>query len=165
MEMDVGARVAEPADLELVTALVSGAVRSLRSERGGQQLLERELSDFAGSPSELSDVLRAYLYPAGDHLAVVGEVDGVAVGLALVRFDETQPGPRVATVEAVYVETEARGVGVGESILAEVSELAGTRGASSIDAYALPGMSELKNFFESAGFVARLLTMRGPVRR
>lgn len=157
--MDVGARAATGDDLELLVKLATQARDSLRKERGGPALLEQELAALAGPVSELREILRSYLQPGRDHLVVMGEVDAVAVGFALVRLDELALG-LVATVEAVYVETGARGVGVGEALLFEAARLVGDRGAAALDAYALPGMRELKNFFESAGFVARLLTMR-----
>ena len=53
------------------------------------------------------------------------------------------------------MEPEAREVGVGELLLDTVLRWAEARGCFGIDSIVLPGNRETKNFFETAGMVAR----------
>jgi GNAT superfamily N-acetyltransferase len=62
-------------------------------------------------------------------------------------------------LDACFVETGARGVGVGRLLLDAVLSWVEARGAHGMDGTALPGDRAAKNFYESAGFKARLLTM------
>ena len=54
-------------------------------------------------------------------------------------------------------------MGVGEALVADLVEVATARGCLGIDAPALPGHRQTKNFFEGQGFTARLLTMHRPL--
>ncbi len=75
-------------------------------------------------------------------------------------------------LDACYVEPEARGVGIGHLLVAAAVRWFADHGADGIDGIALPGDRQAKNFFESAGFKARMLdhvpvarvTERRPVR-
>jgi GNAT superfamily N-acetyltransferase len=62
----------------------------------------------------------------------------------------------------VFVEEGARGVGLGEAILEDLVAWFADRGCVGVDAPALPGHRQAKNFFEAHGFVARLLVMHHP---
>ena len=53
----------------------------------------------------------------------------------------------------------ARGVGVGYELMRACVEIARRAGCVGIDARALPGDRETKNFFESFGLVARSLVV------
>ena len=66
-------------------------------------------------------------------------------------------GSGQAVVEEIFVEPEARAVGVGESILGALLEVAKERGALAIQSVALPGDRATKNFFETHGMVARAI--------
>ncbi|MDH3754909.1 MAG: GNAT family N-acetyltransferase, partial [Acidimicrobiia bacterium] len=68
-------------------------------------------------------------------------------------------GSRLAVLEQIYVLPEARGVGVGESIMGEVEAFAQSQGCIGIDSLALPGDRATKNFFETFGLVARAITV------
>ena len=96
---------------------------------------------------------------APDAWAVVGCYDGVVLGWALAGVETLPDGRRLGVIEAIAVDPEARAAGIGEAmmdlVLAEL-ERAGCIGA---DARALPGDRETKNFFESFGLKARLLTV------
>ena len=59
-------------------------------------------------------------------------------------------------VKLLYVVTRLRRRGLGRSTLAEL-----VRQAAPIDAWALPGDRASKSLYESVGWRARLLTMRG----
>ena len=62
-------------------------------------------------------------------------------------------------VRLVYVEEPARTVGVGEAMLHGVLEEMRSWGLRRFDALVSPGHRLAKNFFESAGFSARLIKM------
>jgi len=96
---------------------------------------------------------------APDTQAWVGTLDDVVVGYAIARLDELADGGRLAVLTDVYVRPEARGVGVGELLLDAALAWATDAGAVGIDSVALPGMRDSKNFFESAGMVARAITV------
>jgi len=81
------------------------------------------------------------------------------VGYALVGVEELRDGTRLAVVGELGVEPEARAVGVGEALLTEILAWADAAGCVGVDAPALPGHRQAKNFFEAHGFTARVLTM------
>ena len=62
-----------------------------------------------------------------------------------------------------HVEPEAREVGLGEELLDAVIAWSRARGCSTLDAVALPGDRHTKNFFETFGMKARLLTVHVPL--
>lgn len=90
---------------------------------------------------------------------LVGTIDDVVVGYAWARERTLADGRRIAVIDDLYVEAGARGVGVGEALMDELVAWARERGCAGIDAVALPGLRETKNFFEESGFTARLLVM------
>ena len=107
-------------------------------------------------PSRLLD---RWTEPGDTARLLVGEYEGVVVGLLAVT---ASPGPRGLTnglVECCYVETGARGVGVGTALMDAAVDWCTERGCSSVDALALPGDRTTKQRLEAAGFSARLLTL------
>ena len=64
-----------------------------------------------------------------------------------------------AFIQCCYVETLARGVGVGSALMTSAVEWAAMRGCAEVDALALPGDRSTKQRLEAAGFTARLLTL------
>lgn len=97
-----------------------------------------------------------------DSLFCVGEIDGVPFGLIWGRIEALLPqagGERIGRVRLVYVDPDARAVGLGEAMLQEVLDAMRERGVSRFDAIVSPGHRLAKNFFESAGFSARRITM------
>ena len=71
-----------------------------------------------------------------------------------ISFDEA-----VSKTRDLFVESEARSVGVGESIADLIVAFCTAAKCVGIDAYALPGARTAKNFFERSGFTARALVM------
>jgi GNAT superfamily N-acetyltransferase len=59
----------------------------------------------------------------------------------------------------LFVEPGARAVGVGEALMDALLPWFRARECRGVDATALPGNRETKNFFEMSGFTARLLVM------
>lgn len=149
--MDVVARGAVAADSEELERLRRASLDEAAGERGGQILARAELAG-ATQPHD-----------SPGRMCWVGEIDGVPVGFVDARLVELPDGGRVARVEMIYVEPDARGVGVGDELMSIVCTWATRCGAEGIDALALPGTRETKNFFEAHGFVTRLLVMHHPL--
>lgn len=97
-----------------------------------------------------------------DTVSFVGEIDGVVVGFLVARIEPMLPqadGGTIGAIRLVFVDHEAREVGVGEAMLAAAMEALRSRGVSVFDAHVLPGHRLVKNFFESGGFKARSIVM------
>jgi GNAT superfamily N-acetyltransferase len=136
------ARPADDADLPQVAELAQVAREELAPERGAGVFLQRE-----GWPQD-----------AGRR-TIVGTIDEVVVGYAVAHIDELPDGRKLGVVDELYVEPGARAVGVGEAMMDVVMPWFREGRCIGVDAYALPGMRETKNFFETFGFTARLLTV------
>ena len=91
--------------------------------------------------------------------AFVGTLDDAVVGYGIVEVAELRDGSRIGRVTELFVEPDAREVGVGETLANALVEWCRARGCTGVDATALPGHRATKNFFEEQGFVARSLTM------
>lgn len=87
-------------------------------------------------------------------ICLVSGLDDVVLGFASARLEGA-----IATVETIFVESEARALGLGESMLDMIVDRCRNRGASRVDATALPGDRETKNLFERAGLIARLIVV------
>ena len=151
------ARPAGPGDIGTVAELYRRAIDELVGERGGRLLA-------LGSPlSEPLETAIGELLGSPLHLVEVGTFDDVGVGFAIAHVTELLDKSSIAVLDALYVEPPARSVGVGEALLSGAQRWAVDRGCRGLDALALPGMRETKNFFEAAGFTARLLVMHQPI--
>ncbi len=146
------ARRAGPADRERLRILWQEIRAEVGDQRGGL-LLGAFLSPAAAPDLAVDDAGR---------LVAVGCIDEVVVGFVSAHLDG-HAVPPVAVIDALYVEPEAREVGVGEELAACVVGWAAERHCQGVDAPALPGNRRAKAFFEDNGFVARLLTMHRPL--
>jgi len=95
---------------------------------------------------------------------MVGTIDGEVVGYATVELDTLADRGLLGVITAVFALPEARAVGVGEAMLDAVIPWCEERGCVGIDAHALPGNRDTKNFFETFGFTARLLVVHRKLR-
>jgi GNAT superfamily N-acetyltransferase len=128
----------------------------MASIRGGSLLIEPGI-DEAGDHGLLARLPELVEDP--DRLVLVGSLDEVVIGFALGHHRDLGDHGRRGTLDACYVEPGAREVGVGRMLLdASVTWFKDT-GCRGVDGTALPGDRGAKNFFESAGFKARMLTM------
>lgn len=154
--VEVGARPAVPVDLPRLRELAEEAHDATAAlARGGEMW---SLHD-AGRRSDDGRSALDGLLDDDDALALVGTLDDEVVGYAVVRTDALADGRRLARVSDLYVEDAGRGVGVGAAMLGAVVDWAQTTGCIGVDAWALPGERETKNFFEASGFTARLLVV------
>ena len=97
-----------------------------------------------------------------DSLIVIGSIDDVPLGFMWMRSEPLLPqadDARVGSVRLVFVEVEARGVGVGEAMIAMVMDDFRARGITMFDSHVSPGHRLAKNFFESHGYSARRIVM------
>jgi GNAT superfamily N-acetyltransferase len=120
-----------------VLALAQRAAGEIASERGGAALLEA----LGHEEGELEAM-------ANRGEIVVVRRDEAVVALAVVR-------ERILC--ALFVDATARRQGVAREVVRSLLE---TPGAPR-DAWALPGDRAMKSLYESIGWRARLLTMRG----
>jgi ribosomal protein S18 acetylase RimI-like enzyme len=153
-----GARRGEAGDLERVTQLAEAAATELAGQRGGSIWVRRE-----ARPSPQRDGLAAMLTDSEAHL-VVGTIDGTVVGYGVARLEPLHDGAVLGVVSDLYVEPEARGVGVGESMMTDLVAWCEDRGCVGVDSLALPGDRATKNFFESFGLVARAIVVHRRLR-
>jgi GNAT superfamily N-acetyltransferase len=147
------ARPAGPEDLARLGELTVEATAEQVDARGGAIWSVREARAIPATGS-LRDALED-----PDHLVVVGTIDDVVVGYAVVRAEVLRNGATLGVVTDVYTEPGARAVGVGEAMIGAVIGWCEDRGCVGIDALALPGNRATKNFFETFGFTARAIVV------
>ncbi|HEX2062985.1 MAG TPA: GNAT family N-acetyltransferase [Acidimicrobiales bacterium] len=122
-------------------------------ERGGAIFVARE-----ARAEPVDESLGQAVLDPGCHV-VVGTVDDVVVGFGAGCTEQLRNGQLLGLIDEIYVDPEARAVGVGEAMMAELLEWFRQCGCAGVDATALPGLRHTKNFFEASGFSARLLVM------
>jgi len=109
-------------------------------------------------PEPLEEVYGALL-DGDDALLVVGTLDSVVIGFGAVEVETLRSAERLGVITDLFVEPDARAVGVGEALAGDLVEFCTARGCVGIDALALPGHRATKNFFEESGFTARAIVM------
>jgi GNAT superfamily N-acetyltransferase len=126
---------------EWLASLWTLAYGEAEKKRGGPELLStirRDVSD--------DDILGHLI--ESKCLWGASNDDDVIVGFAIYRD---------RLVETLYVDRHFRRQGIARSLLSALRELP----HPPLDAYALPGDRATKSIYESIGWKARLLTMRG----
>jgi GNAT superfamily N-acetyltransferase len=145
-------------DLSELERLAAAAVAEQRDDRGGWVWSRRE-----ARPEPYAASFRAALDdPAGG--VWVGTFGDVPVGYAAVHVESLRDGSSLAVVDDLYVEPDARAVGVGEALMSDVVTWATGRGCIGIDGWVLPGNRASKNFFETFGFTARGIVVHRSLR-
>lgn len=146
-------------DVGRLSTLVEEAVAEQASARGGAIWSRREAR---GLPAEAS--LRSVL-DDDQHLVLAGTIDDVVIGFAVARVEALRTGESLGIITDIYVEPGARAVGVGEVLVDAVLAWCQDRACIGVDALALPGNRETKNFFETFGFTARALVVHRSLQR
>jgi GNAT superfamily N-acetyltransferase len=91
---------------------------------------------------------------------LVGTLDDHVLAYGLAHLESIARGDgTLGVIDELFVAEPARAVGVGEVLLAALVAWCRDAQCIGIDATALPGDRQAKNFFESAGFKARRLIM------
>lgn len=140
--------MAAGADLGCIVELALLGADELAGQRGGELLIFHDLGRVAEP-----DRYAAALGDSRSCLAV-GLVDQVVVGYALAGLaDET--GHDICMIEELFVHANARGVGVGARLLAQVRWWGVKAGCKVLESHVLPGNRAAKNFFERVGMVTR----------
>jgi GNAT superfamily N-acetyltransferase len=148
------ARPATEDDLPALAVLARAALDELAPMRGGEVFVARE-----ARPSPVEESLAADVADP-DVLVLAGTIDEiVVVGYAIGRTEPLRDGSTLGRITDLFVEPGARAVGVGEALMDALLPWFRDRGCRGVDATALPGNRETKNFFEMSGFTARLLVM------
>ena len=148
-------RQASTDDLDRLVELVADSVAD-RSDRRGAELTRP--SDGGGVPPDpVAASLAAYV-TRPDRTALVGTLDDWVAGVVLCRVDDGGVGRR-GVLDLCFVEPGAREVGLGHMLVERALGWFGSQGCTGVDGTAFPGDRGAKNFFESAGFKARLLVM------
>jgi GNAT superfamily N-acetyltransferase len=152
--MEVSCRLAGLEDVPRIAELYEPARQ--------EQTDLREAWPIADGLSEPLQATLTDLLADDDSFLAVGLIDGCVFGFIWARIEDLLPqagGERIGVVRLVFVEEPARAVGVGEAMLQAALEEMRGRGIRRFDAVVSPGHRLAKNFFESAGFSARRITM------
>ena len=152
-----GARAATVADVERLAVLGRQGSAELVPMRGGAVWGARE------ARAEPLEAAYTQLLTRDDTTVVVGTIDGFVIGLGVGRVERLRDGRDLGIIEELFVEPEARSIGVGEAIVELLLEFFIGKGCIGADALALPGNRATKNFFEQHGFVARSIVMHRPL--
>ncbi len=142
---------ATAADVEVLGQLAEFARLEKSDSRGGLMFLARE------SPPGPHDERLAAAIADENQVVLCGTIDGVIVGFASMIIETLRTGESLAAVGELFVLPDARGVGVGEALMDALVVAAQSAGCRGIDAIALPGDRETKNFFETFGLKARAI--------
>lgn len=148
-----GVRAAQPSDVPEILRLAAAMRGELGPMRGGHIWSVHE-----ARPEPLD---AAYLDLLGrpDACLVVGTIDGTVIGFGAGEVVTLQDRRHLGVVSELFVDPEARAVGVGEAMLGALVSFFRERGCVGVDAFALPGHRAAKNFFEESGFTARAIVM------
>ena len=149
--MEESVRPAEPADAAILGSLVAAARDELPDKKGGDVV--QRLDPYRVDPG--ARAMAAVEDP--DAIVLLGCIDGTPIGYGLMTVAPVSDGSLHAVVDELFVDPEARSVGVGEALIEALKAEALARGAVAIQSTALPGDRATKNFFESQGMVARAI--------
>lgn len=149
--MIVAAREAVHDDVAILALLAGAAADEKRNVRGGPVFLQREAP---GGPHEAR---LASAIDADERLVLCGTIDDTVVGFATMQCEVLRNDDTIGRIDELFVLPEARGVAVGEHLMEALVERAHQWGCRGLDAVALPGDRETKNFFETFGLKARAI--------
>lgn len=135
-----------------------GAARAAAAQmRGGAALLAGCEPAVPADGHGLEALVRTWLTD-DRRVVLAGVYDDVVVGVGVGHVTESAGAP-LGVVDCVYVEPDARTVGVGSALVGALVTAFVRRGCVAMDARALPGDRSTKQRFESAGLSARLLVL------
>jgi len=141
-------------DLEQIDRIAERQRTAMLDQRGGPVFLQRE----AGA-APVSTRIKDLLDDSNRGFIVVGTYDNVVFGYGVVIAERLIDNSLLARLTDFVVDADIRGSGIGEAMMNQIVDLSRQRGCFGIDSVALPGDRSTKNFFESFGLKARLLTV------
>jgi ribosomal protein S18 acetylase RimI-like enzyme len=150
-------RPATPQDLPRVLELAQQMRSELAPMKGGAIWSARE------AHADPASVYGAML-ERDDARLIVGTIDEVIIGFAAARLERLHDGAVLGVITDLFVDPDAREVGVGEALVLDLIAFCESSGCVGIDALSLPGHRAAKNFFEDSGFTARAIVMHRRVR-
>jgi ribosomal protein S18 acetylase RimI-like enzyme len=148
-----GARPATDSDVPRLVVLGRQAAAELTPMRGGALWSARD-----ARPEPLDDAFPELL-ARDDTCVIAGTIDEVVIGFGVGRLEHLRDGRLLGVIDELFVEPEARSIGVGDAVVEELVRFFTAHRCIGADALALPGNRATKNFFEQHGFVARSLVM------
>lgn len=145
----VDVRAGSEGDVDFLAAAHRCGHDAVRDERGGSlDILLR------GRAEPIEESFRVSLSDLASRV-LIAEANQMPVGYLVCDFIEMRNGETIARVNDLWVHPESRGIGAGAELMRTACALAVDQGCVGIDARALPGDRNTKNFFESFGLVAR----------
>lgn len=153
-----GCRLADASDVGRISEMARDLRDEIAEVRGGPLWADREA---------LAEPLEEHyeeLLGRDDTRVVVGTIDDVVIGFAVGVLDRLHSGERLGVVTDLYVEPEAREIGVGEEVTNTLLAWFDEQDCIGVDAWALPGHRMTKNFFEDQGFVSRGIVVHRNLR-
>lgn len=135
---------------------------SLYRDMEQEQTVRKPIWALTDGLDERFDLSLFRAIETADSHVLVGDIDGAAVGFLWVTIEpmlERAHGSMIGRMRLIYTEPEARGVGVGHTMLTTAMDLMRDSGIRHFDAPVGPGQRAAKNFFESHGFAARSIIM------
>jgi GNAT superfamily N-acetyltransferase len=145
-------RLAVESDRADLDRLLRGA-RAELDGRKGAWLWERANARWPSIESAVSEVLTP------PWIVAVGTFDEAIVGLCLGVIDVMHSDGSIGVVHGLYVEPDGRAVSVGDALIGWMVETFRAADCVGVDAWALPGERDTKNFYEAHAFSARLITV------
>ncbi len=150
-----GAREANRGDVPAVVVLARQAIAELTPNRGGSVWSRHEAR---AEPVDRSIAAAINGSDPGVQV-IVGTVHGTVVGYGITHLEILHDARPLAVITDLYVDPEARAIGIGEAMMDLIVVWARSVHAVGIDALALPGDRHTKNFFETFGLKARAIVV------
>ena len=123
----------------------------MEDARGGR------LDTLLRGRAEPIDVTFANDLSANSTTVHVGTANDAFAGYSVSSIRALRSGESILEITDLWVHPELRGIGVGAALMNNALDAAAAAGCTGIDARALPGDRQTKNFFESFGLVARTI--------
>ena len=148
--MSDSARLAEADDLTSFVHLHFLSRSGIEGHKGSDLWLERKSLNV-----EPKDLFNQLLVDER-YGCILGLFENCPFGFLIAEVTQLY-GETSVDIHEVFVEQDARKVGVGESMMEFLIDWAKKKSAKSITSRALPGDRELKNYFERYKLTARMI--------
>ena len=138
-------RGASEADVTAIMELAAEARIEIAQFRGHEHLVDA---------SAVTEQQWAITITSSKSIVLVALSSMSIVGYAKGDIDDKGT---ICTVSHVFVDPQARQLGIGAGLVGEIARVAKDKGCKTLDAVALPGDRKMKNLYERIGMPARLL--------